>query len=199
MIVKGKNTIKSASGTPAFYNKKGTTISSYNKNFKDVLDIQCSASNRLGLYLAPSGHANLTIQDRVNVMASSPWIAVGGNNSAQYDEKLTVDDATLYTDKGGVKGLASLELKNCRITIPSDGEFSTSKHGVVSGNTLASEVLIRSNNDATAIEAVEIANDANDADVKAIYDAAGRETTTAKRGLNIVRMSDGSVRKVMVK
>ena len=49
----------------------------------------------------------------------------------------------------------------------------------------------------TAIEAAETEQTLREA--TAIYDASGRRQTTAGKGLNIVRMSDGSVRKVIVK
>jgi hypothetical protein len=114
-------------------------------------------------------------------------------------ESLTVNNATLDVAKGGVKGLASLVLSDCKITVPSNGVFSSTYHGVVpqGSSSLASKVQIKSVNDnVTAIEAVEVDNNA---EVKAIYDAAGRESSTAKRGLNIIRMSDGTIRKVMVK
>jgi len=49
----------------------------------------------------------------------------------------------------------------------------------------------------TAIEAAETEQTLRQAE--GIYDATGRQQTTAHRGLNIVRMSDGTVKKVIVK
>ena len=49
----------------------------------------------------------------------------------------------------------------------------------------------------TAIEAADTEQTLRQA--AGIYDATGRRQTTAHRGLNIVRMSDGTVRKVLVK
>ena len=49
----------------------------------------------------------------------------------------------------------------------------------------------------TAIEAAETEQTLRQAE--GIYDASGRQQTTAHRGLNIVRMSDGTVKKVIVK
>ena len=48
----------------------------------------------------------------------------------------------------------------------------------------------------TAIEALEVEQKT---DMKAIYDAAGRQTQKVRQGMNIVRMSDGTVRKIVVK
>ena len=49
----------------------------------------------------------------------------------------------------------------------------------------------------TAIEAAETEQTLREA--TGIYDASGRQQTTVRKGLNIVRMSDGSVKKVIIK
>ena len=49
----------------------------------------------------------------------------------------------------------------------------------------------------TGVDAVE--TETNVATKAVIYDIQGRQTNTMRRGVNIVRMSDGSVRKVLVK
>ncbi len=51
--------------------------------------------------------------------------------------------------------------------------------------------------EATGIHSVT--NGAVEAAVKSIYDLNGRQQQGTRRGLNIVRMSDGTVRKVMVR
>ncbi len=200
--VRGKCTFKSASTTPAFRNKRNVVITSYSGNFSDVLDVQSTASNGFGLYMysdESSVKPSLTLRGTIIVNVTAGNVGVGGNNNGTLGESLTVNNATLDVAKGGVKGLASLVLSDCKITVPSNGVFSSTYHGVVpqGSSSLASKVQIKSVNDnVTAIEAVEVDNNA---EVKAIYDAAGRESNTAKRGLNIIRMSDGTIRKVMVK
>ena len=200
--VRGKCTFKSASSTPAFRNKSNVVITSYSGNFSDVLDVQSTASNGFGLYMysdESSVKPSLTLRGTIIVNVTAGNVGVGGNNLGNMGESLTVNNATLDVAKGGVKGLASLVLSDCKITVPSNGVFSSTYHGVVpqGSSSLASKVQIKSVNDnVTAIEAVEVDNNA---EVKAIYDAAGRESNTAKRGLNIIRMSDGTVRKIMVK
>ena len=200
--VRGKCTFKSASSTPAFRNKRNVVITSYSGNFSDVLDVQSTASNGFGLYMysdESSVKPSLTLRGTIIVNVTAGSVGVGGNNLGNMGESLTVNNATLDVAKGGVKGLASLVLSDCKITVPSNGVFSSTYHGVVpqGSSSLASKVQIKSVNDnVTAIEAVEVDNNA---EVKAIYDAAGRESNTAKRGLNIIRMSDGTIRKVMVK
>jgi hypothetical protein len=49
----------------------------------------------------------------------------------------------------------------------------------------------------TPVESVEVAPKA--AGIVAIYDASGRKQPRMQHGVNIVRMSDGTVRKIMVK
>ena len=51
--------------------------------------------------------------------------------------------------------------------------------------------------DLTPVESVEVAPKA--ASIVAIYDASGRKQPRMQHGVNIVRMSDGTVRKIMVK
>ena len=75
--------------------------------------------------------------------------------------------------------------------------FDTSeKYIVYNDGTHAKHVIFTDKTATTDIDAIEVANDT---EVKQIYDATGRESNTAKSGLNIIRMSDGTVRKVMVK
>ena len=79
---------------------------------------------------------------------------------------------------------------------PVNGYYDTTERYIYDADGNKAKGVVFGDKDATGIEAVEIDNDA---EVKAIYDASGRQTTTAKRGLNIIRMSDGTVRKAMVK
>ena len=75
--------------------------------------------------------------------------------------------------------------------------FDTSeKYIVYNDGTKAKHVIFTDKTATTDIDAIEVANDT---EVKQIYDATGRESSTAKSGLNIIRMSDGTVRKIMVK
>ncbi|MBQ1796194.1 MAG: hypothetical protein IIZ88_00245, partial [Prevotella sp.] len=49
----------------------------------------------------------------------------------------------------------------------------------------------------TAIKEAELRKDI--ADAQTIYDAAGRQVSQPRKGLNIIRMADGSVKKVLIK
>ena len=75
--------------------------------------------------------------------------------------------------------------------------FDTGKQAIVyNDGSYARPVTFTDKTATTDIDAIEVANDT---EVKQIYDATGRESSTAKSGLNIIRMSDGTVRKIMVK
>ena len=68
------------------------------------------------------------------------------------------------------------------------GDLAGSTTGAKSINFAMADVV-------TAIEAAE----AREAEKNEIYDIQGRQQTKLNRGMNIVRMNDGSVRKIMVK
>lgn len=95
-----------------------------------------------------------------------------------------------------VEALTDLILESGKITKPVGGKFDKNVHAVVDQNGNKANGVTFEDRYATAIDAIEVANDT---DVRNIYDATGRESGTAKRGLNIIRMSDGTIRKVMVK
>ena len=95
-----------------------------------------------------------------------------------------------------VEALSDLILETGKITKPVGGKFDKNVHAVVDQNGNKANGVTFEDRYATAIDAIEVANDT---EAKQIFDATGRESNTAKRGLNIIRMSDGTVRKVMVK
>ena len=77
-----------------------------------------------------------------------------------------------------------------------NGKFDPTSTYIVDANGNLAQRVVFIDKATTAIDAVEV--DRN-ADVRNIYDASGRQTDSARKGLNIIRMSDGTVRKVMVK
>ena len=79
---------------------------------------------------------------------------------------------------------------------PVNGKFDPESTYIVDANGNHAQRVVFIDKATTAIDAVEV--DRN-ADVRNIYDASGRQTDSARKGLNIIRMSDGTVRKVMVK
>ena len=196
--VKGANMLKtSKSGYGAFFISNKTTISSETNDFKSSLTCDAGGSVGMGVYFNGSAPV-LTVQDKAVLNASGSFIGIGGNNGGNFGETLNVNNATVNVTDGGIWGLKNFSMSNCKITIPSGGYFNADAHCIVaSGSTAAKKVLILSVNDKiTAIDAVQVNNDA---EVRAIYDAGGRHIEGARSGLNIVRMKDGTVRKVMVK
>ena len=77
-----------------------------------------------------------------------------------------------------------------------NGKFDPTSTYIVDANGNHASKVVFIDQAATAIDAVEVDNNA---DVRDIYDANGRQTDSARKGMNIIRMSDGTVRKVMVK
>ena len=65
-------------------------------------------------------------------------------------------------------------------------------------NCIDNFVLVSKGNDPTAIKNVETAT-SKLADATAIYSVAGARVNTLQKGINIVKMADGTVKKVMVK
>ena len=136
-------------------------------------------------------NANLTFKDAKDVTIKNDLM---GQNSTT-PSVLTVDNSNVKVG-GYVCFFQNVTWPNGKLLTPVNGYYDTTERYIFDANGNKAKTVVFGDKDATGIEAVEIDNDA---EVKAIYDAAGRETTTAKRGLNIIRMSDGTVRKVMVK
>ena len=81
-----------------------------------------------------------------------------------------------------------------------DGQITVYPHRVSfhNPNSLAAVYNIDIEDDiTTAIKEAELRKDI--ADAQTIYDAAGRQVSQPRKGLNIIRMADGSVKKVIIK
>ena len=96
-------------------------------------------------------------------------------------------------DDDGVSRVDLILDEGTKIVDPDGGYFSSSKYGVVKsdGSTLASPVVF-ADKTSTAIDG--ITTDA-DAEVIGIYDAQGRKFEE----INIIRMSDGTTKKIIKK
>ena len=138
--------------------------------------------------------SDLTI-DNVSMNMSN---ALGGSSGhPTLTVKLTTPGKVIRVN-GNVKDFGSLILdEGTKIVDPDGGYFSSSKYGVVKsdGSTLASPVVF-ADKTSTAIDG--ITTDA-DAEVIGIYDAQGRRLEEMQQGINIIRMSDGTTRKVIRK
>ena len=135
--------------------------------------------------------ANLTFKDAKSVTFAS---SLRSTNNAS-NSILTVDNSNVTVNKY-VSFFKNVTWPNGKLLTPANGYYDTTERYIYDANGTKAQGVVFGDKNATAIDAVEFDNNA---EVKTIYDAAGRETNTAKRGLNIIRMSDGSVRKVMVK
>ncbi|MBQ2128053.1 MAG: hypothetical protein II429_02885, partial [Prevotella sp.] len=124
-------------------------------------------------------------------------IAGWTDNKSTLKVKLTTPGKVIRVN-GNVKDLGSLILdEGTKIVDPDGGYFSSSKYGVVKsdGSTLASPVVF-ADKTSTAIDG--ITTDA-DAEVIGIYDAQGRKLEEMQQGINIIRMSDGTTKKIIKK
>lgn len=174
-------------GYYGLYTDKNTTITS---SVSEQSSLRGNSSNGCGIYVREG--AKLTIKE-MNLDVQGHW-GIAGNSS---DPSVMFDHCNVTAQSssaGCVVDFGKIESVGCGIKIPANAQIKNKAICDASGNVVTDKVVIST--DVTAIEAVEIDNNA---EVKAIYDAAGRQTTKAQRGLNIIRMSDGTVRKVMVK
>lgn len=194
--VNGTNDLKVSNAYSCMRIEKSTVISSETKDFNSSLNCYGPA-NGAGIYLYGSNPV-LTVKDKALVTADAGRIGIGGNNNGNLGETLNVNDASIYVTSGGIKDLKNFSIANATIRRPADGYFSSDKKGIVNVHGgIANEVLILSNNDiVNAIDAIEVDSDA---EVRDIFDASGRRLDGTRQGLNIIRMYDGTTKKVVVK
>lgn len=113
-------------------------------------------------------------------------------NSAPAKVASVPDDAKTVTAKGVVME-ASLTGLEYNTTYCYAAFVTTSE-----GETFYGEMqTFTTGEDLTPVESVEVTPQA--VSIEAIYDASGRRQPRMQRGLNIIRMSDGTTRKVLVK
>lgn len=169
------------------YTNKDLTITS---STSDECTISANDPSGVGIYVREG--AKLTIKD-IRLKVNGNW-AIAGNAT---DPTVLFDHANVNaksTGGGCVVDFGSIEFKGCGVKTPADAGLYDKSICYTNGKRIKDQVIIST--DVAAIEPIEVAKDA---EIKAIYDAAGRQTTTAKHGLNIIRMNDGTVRKIMVK
>ena len=147
-------------------------------------------TKRGGVYVTNS--AKLTIKD-IQKMETAYNI---GPSNILGTEELEVNNSNV-TVNGSVMYFKNVSWPNGYLLTPANGRYDSTNRRIVDANgNLANKVVFGDKNHPTAIDAIEVNNGA---EVKQIFDATGRESSTAKSGLNIIRMSDGTIRKVMVK
>ncbi len=136
------------------------------------------------------GSAELTFKD-------CKELAFRGGINAQNESV----GATLVVDNSNVTAYHALPFfdnvtwPNGALVKPYQGYYDKTRRRIVDANgNEASEVVI-GNKEAQGIETV--ATDSRE-NVNTVYDTNGRQRASVRKGLNIVRMNDGAVRKVIV-
>ena len=137
-----------------------------------------------------SNGKKLTIKDAKKIVVERN---IRSNTSSSTAE-LVVDNSNVESTSVGL--FKSVTWLNGSLAEPVNGKFDPESTYIVDANGNKASRVVFIDQAATAIDAVEVDNNA---DIRSIYDANGRQMDSARKGLNIIRMSDGTVRKVMVK
>lgn len=137
-----------------------------------------------------SNGKKLTIKDAKKIVVERN---IRSNTSSSTAE-LVVDNSNVESTSVGL--FKSVTWLNGSLAEPVNGKFDPESTYIVDANGNKATRVVFIDQAATAIDAVEVDNNA---DIRSIYDANGRQMDSARKGLNIIRMSDGTVRKVMVK
>ena len=180
---------RTLSGSYGLYTNKNTTVTS---SVTGLSQLHGNETNGCGIYVRQG--ATVTIKN-MRLETHGYWSIASNNVSSGSGVKFVKADVNAKSSGGGcVVDLANIEFDGCYVKTPAGAKVQDGAICNSSGTKVTDQVVISS--DVTAIDAIEV--DSN-ADIKTIFDAAGRQQPAAKPGLNIIRMSDGSVRKVMVK
>ena len=188
-------------------------------NVTSVCDLKVGGTGNTAIYFVKGGTGTIKGSGKLTVSSVLPNSIIAPDNGTLILDNIDMEvenDIVGWTNKkstlkvklttpgkvirvnGNVKDLGSLILdEGTKIVDPDGGYFSSSKYGVVKsdGSTLASPVVF-ADKTSTAIDG--ITTDA-DAEVIGIYDAQGRKLEEMQQGINIIRMSDGTTRKVIKK
>ena len=188
-------------------------------NVTSVCDLKVGGAANSAIYFAKGGTGTIKGSGKLTVSSVSPSSIIAPyngtlildnidmevennivgwtDNKSTLKVKLTTPGKVIRVN-GNVKDFGSLILdEGTKIVDPDGGYFSSSKYGVVKsdGSTLASPVVF-ADKTSTAIDG--ITTDA-DAEVIGIYDAQGRKLEEMQQGINIIRMSDGTTKKIIKK
>lgn len=188
LMLKGNNHIKTHCGAI-------TTLA--NLAIEGAGKLTCESSNNAYTSIWVRNGKTLTIKD-CDLVAQG-WNGIGGTKDCR--EKMIVSNAHVvaqgFAPAGAQSGaairqLSSLDMNGCSIILPQEAAFDKALHGVALNQKLCMNVEI-SQQSSVPVSYEDIGN----AQVVAIYDLAGRLLTSPQQGLNILKMSDGRVIKVM--
>ena len=200
IVLAGNNTVNCTSYI-LFFNEGNVEISGTGS-------LTARTTDRFAIMQNEPSPSTLTIKDcMLDVQGSEQSILGYDNGPTTLALNLVVDNATLKVKgatggwgwkKAGIGGLKAYELRGCHIETPGVrfGEIDEGSGYKLLGednNTYYGEVSIVPD-DATAIS--QPATSA-DAPVSAIYSLDGSRQPRMQQGVNIVKMSDGTTRKVI--
>jgi len=120
----------------------------------------------------------------IYVWATVPPTLGKGGKKSEYDGS--------YDYEGDMTFFQSIDFENCRLVIPAGTYEAYSTAPIWSRFKNIMETTT------TGIEAPQIISDDSNASPKEIYDISGRRRTELMPGLNIVRLRNGEVKKIMV-
>jgi len=147
-------------------------------------------------------NSTLDIGGNVTLDAVGRTCGIANNNDGKNGETLVIREKAKVSAKGtnaSVTRLNEIRMEDdIMILEPAGATIQKDEIGwsVFLNGDITDKKVVFGDKSLSAIEALQIEQNA---DVKAVYDAAGRQSQTVRQGLNIVRMSDGTVRKLMVK
>ena len=146
----------------------------------------------IGYDLSVFGDMTLTL-DNVNINTTT--IDGSSSNPSNLVVKLTTPGKRIRTNR--VKYFKSLELQNGTLILEPEGaHFDAAQQCVVNASGTQATGIVFADASATGIEGV-IMN--ADAEVTDVFDAEGRQLNEMQPGVNIVRMSDGTTKKIIKK
>lgn len=133
--------------------------------------------------------------DGVNMKITKPSYGINGHSG---NPNLIIKSSKIIVEStsGAIRGFSSVILDDCHVESPAGGIVSGGKVVENNGTTVAKNVTIDLG--ATGIQGV-LPDGSSNAEMKTIYDAQGRKTNELQPGVNIIRMSDGTTKKVIVK
>ena len=177
--VKGNCTLKKPSGKTTTYLDGNTTIKGSGN-----LTVE-------GELWAIGNGCTLKLDD-VNIKADH--IDGSTTSSVTLDVDLKTAGKRIEVNGWGVTDFASLKLNTSKIIEPAGGKYDATQKCVVDATGTKVYKVIFGDKTATAIDGIEADTDA---EVIGIYDVQGRKLDEMQPGINIIRMSNGTTKKVV--
>ena len=188
------STLTTTSSSTAIYLESSTKLTSASSAAVNITSQQGKA---MYLYDGNSSGLTLTFQNIPNMTLTASTYGIYSNNSKCTLNFNSCSKVKVAANGTLITGWKSINLSGCKITDPAG---ATVKNGTVYYNNKVlsnDELTIRAV--ATDIDMVETDGIEEQETPKAVYDTEGRQLPEMQRGINIIRMPDGTIRKVMKK